>query len=88
MVATLGEVEHVPPERAELACTKAMAVGDQDHRRVAVRVAGTGALASGGDEARHLLGGEILARSALGVGEAPRGNFPIFSYRPSPFPRA
>jgi hypothetical protein len=82
----LREVEHVPAERAHLARPEPVAVGEEDHGRVAVRVARADALARGDEETLDLLGGEVLAGAPLGIGKAARRNFPIYSGRHSPFP--
>ena len=79
VVAAVGQIEHVPPKRAELACPEPVAVGQEDHGRVAVGVARTDALPRGDHQAIDLLGGEVLAGAPLGIGKAPRRDFPIFS---------
>src|SRR3954447_9932893 len=79
MEAALREVEHVPPKGTDLTGSEPMAVGDQDHGPVAVRGACAYALLRGGDEAVDLFRGEVLAGAPLGIGKAPRRNFPIYS---------
>ena len=83
--AALREVEHVPSQGAQLACPEPVAVGQEDHGRVAVGVARADALPRGDHQAIDLLGGEVLPGSPLGIGKAPRRDFPIFSAWPLPF---
>ena len=72
VVAALGQIEHVPAERTQLACPQPMAEGQEGHGRVAMRGTCANTLLRGGDQALDLLRGEVLAGAPLGVGEAPR----------------
>ncbi|HEU0222536.1 MAG TPA: hypothetical protein VFR34_10065, partial [Paracoccaceae bacterium] len=76
MEQALAEVELVPAHGAELARAQAVAVGEQDQRGVAVAVAAA-AVAGGGREPRDLLGGQVLARPALGVAGPARRYCPV-----------
>jgi hypothetical protein len=86
MEATLREIEHVPSQGTQFTCPEPMAVGQEDHGRVAVGVARADALPCGRHEELDLLGGEVLPGTSIGVGKAPRRNLPIYSGRPAPFP--
>ena len=66
VVTALAEVEHVPAKGTELAGPQPVPEGNQDHGGVAVRGAGADALLRTGNEALHLLGGEVLPRTSLG----------------------
>jgi hypothetical protein len=63
----------------QLGGAQTVAVGDQDHGRVAVAVA-TGPIPGGGDQPLDLVGGEVLARPAGGVGNAPWRYIPIYEH--------
>src|SRR5215213_7410302 len=86
MEAALGKVEHVPAQGTELAGPEPVAVGEKDHGRVAVRGACADPLLRGDHQVIDLFRGEVLARSPLGIGKAPRRNFPIYSAWHTPFP--
>ena len=85
VVAALREVEHVPAERADFARPEPVAVGEHDHGRVPAGVAGADALPRGGDQALGLFGGEVLAGSPLGIGQAARQDIPIYGGWPAAF---
>ena len=74
----LGFVElHLfPPEATKLDDPQHVAIGHEDHGRVAVTV--TAAFAGGGDEEVNLPRCEIFPRPELKVGAPYRGNCPIF----------
>jgi hypothetical protein len=78
MQLALLEVDVVPLQADQLEGAKPMAVGDQDHRGVAVAVP-----IVAGNLAHPLdLGlGQVFARANLGIALARRRNCPIFSER-------
>ncbi len=68
MEQALLEADLVPAERDELAHAQAVAVGNHDHRRVALAV--TTELAGSRDELLDLGGGQVLAAAELELGGA------------------
>ena len=71
------EVKLVPAERHEFADSQAVAISEQDERRISVAVPANPAC--GVDQLRDLVRRQVLTCSPFAVRDAPgRGNFPVF----------
>src|SRR5262245_58911318 len=73
MDAAAIKLDHIPSQLAEFAGALPMAVGDQDSRRVAVAVPGSGIL-----ETVHLLRGQIFPLPQIDVARPTQRNCPIY----------
>src|SRR5262245_59842349 len=73
MDAAAIKLDHIPGQLAEFAGAQPMAVGDQDSRRVAVAVPGSGIL-----ETVHLLRGQIFPLPQIDVARPTQRNCPIY----------
>ena len=77
MQQPLFEVNLVPAESHEFADSQAVAISEQDERRISVAVPTNPA--RGLDQLLDLLRRHVLARSPFTVRDAPgRGDFPVF----------
>jgi hypothetical protein len=74
--SSLPKIDLIPAERAQLGDAQPVAVGDQDHGGIAVPVP---VLPCGADQALDFSGGQVFAGAALGVGNRPGRNCPIFT---------
>ena len=68
------EVDLIPAQGAQLGDAQAVAIGDQDHRAIAVSVS---VLSRGADQALDFFGGQVFAGATLGLGNWAGWNCPI-----------
>ena len=74
---SLFEVDLIPAERHQFADSQAVAISEEDQRRISVAVPTNPA--RGADQLVDLLRRQVLARSPFTVRDAPwRGYFPVF----------